>query len=197
MSGAEVGGGGAAPDAGRSRGRAPGQGRRGGDARERPEQDADADPAAVARAVALRQLTTAPRSRAELAQKMAGKGVQEEVAAAVLDRLEEVGLVDDEAYAGMLVRSRQETRGLARRGLAHELRRKGVEDDVAQGALAEVTDDDERAAAERVVERKLRATRGLDRSVRERRLAGVLARKGYPAGLAYAVVRAALDGEGG
>ncbi|MEJ5915464.1 regulatory protein RecX [Pseudokineococcus sp. 1T1Z-3] len=128
---------------------------------------------------------------------MAGKGVQEEVAAAVLDRLEEVGLVDDEAYAGMLVRSRQETRGLARRGLAHELRRKGVEDDVAQGALAEVTDDDERAAAERVVERKLRATRGLDRSVRERRLAGVLARKGYPAGLAYAVVRAALDGEGG
>ncbi|MEJ5945109.1 regulatory protein RecX [Pseudokineococcus basanitobsidens] len=160
-------------------------------------EDPDADPVAVARAIALRQLTMAPRSRAELAQKMASRGVAPDVAEQVLDRLAEVGLVDDEAYAGMLVRSRQETRGLARRALQHELRRKGVDDDVARGALADVTDEDERAAAEDLVARRLRATRGLDRQVRERRLAGVLARKGYPAGVAYAVVRAALEDETG
>jgi len=137
----------------------------------------------------------APRSRSELATKMATKGVDGAVAEQVLDRLTEVGLVDDVAYAGMLVRSRQETRGLARRALLHELRQKGVDDDTARGAVEDVTDDDERAGAERVVARKLRATRGLDRAVRERRLAGVLARKGYPAGLSYAVVREALDGE--
>lgn len=149
----------------------------------------------MARSIALRQLTTAPRSRAELATKMAGKGVDPQVAAQVLDRLTEVGLIDDQAYAGMLVRSKQETRGLARRGLQHELRRRGVDDDIAQDALAGVTDEDERAAADRVVARRLRSTRGLDRAVRERRLAGVLARKGYSGGLAHAVVREALDAE--
>lgn len=154
-----------------------------------------ADPVAAARAIALRQLTMAPRSRGELAAAMARKGVEEPVAEQVLDRLAEVGLVDDVAYAGMLVRSRQETRGLARRALLHELRTKGVEDDVARDAVADVSDEDERAGAERVVERKMRATRGLDEQVRLRRLAGVLARKGYPPGVAYAVVREALDAE--
>ena len=138
----------------------------------------------------------APRSRSELATKMAARGVESEVAEQVLDRLTEVGLVDDVAFAGMLVRSKQETRGLARRALLHELRQKGVDDDVARDAVEDVTDDDERAGAERVVARKLRATRGLDRAVRERRLAGVLARKGYPGAVAYAVVRQALDAEG-
>ncbi|WP_148057979.1 regulatory protein RecX [Pseudokineococcus lusitanus] len=137
----------------------------------------------------------APRSRGELAAAMARKGVEEPVVEQVLDRLTEVGLVDDVAYADMLVRSRQETRGLARRALLHELRTKGVEDDVARGAVADVSDEDERAGAERVVERKMRATRGLDEQVRLRRLAGVLARKGYPPGVAYAVVREALDAE--
>lgn len=157
--------------------------------------DPDADPVSVARAVALRQLTMAPRSRAELEQKMATKGVEREVAAQVLDRLTEVGLVDDEAYAGMLVRSRQVTRGLARRGLQQELRSKGVDDDVARAALAEVTDEDERATAEALVARRLRVTRGLDRPVRERRLLGLLARKGYGGGVARAVVREALDAD--
>ncbi|WP_298991697.1 regulatory protein RecX [uncultured Pseudokineococcus sp.] len=145
--------------------------------------------------MALRQLTMAPRSRAELERKMATKGVEREVAAQVLDRLTEVGLVDDEAYAGMLVRSLQASRGLARRGLQHELRSKGVDDDVARVALEEVTDEDERAVAEQLVARRLRATSGLDRAVRERRLLGLLARKGYAGGLARAVVREALDGE--
>ncbi|ROP45684.1 regulatory protein [Pseudokineococcus lusitanus] len=154
-----------------------------------------ADPVAVARGIALRQLAMAPRSRGELAAAMARKGVEEPVVEQVLDRLTEVGLVDDVAYADMLVRSRQETRGLARRALLHELRTKGVEDDVARGAVADVSDEDERAGAERVVERKMRATRGLDEQVRLRRLAGVLARKGYPPGVAYAVVREALDAE--
>lgn len=150
----------------------------------------------MARAIALRQLTMAPRSRAELARAMARKGVEEAVAGQVLDRLEEVGLVDDEAYAEVLVRSKQTTRGLARRALLDELRRKGVDADVARSAVEDVTDDDEQAAAREIVARRLPSTRGLDPQARMRRLAGVLARKGYPAGVAYGVVREALAAEG-
>ncbi|WP_459643064.1 regulatory protein RecX [Kineococcus sp. NUM-3379] len=149
----------------------------------------------MARAIVLRQLTMAPRSRAQLAEKLATRDVPDDVAARVLDRFEEVGLVDDAAYAEMLVRSRQQTRGLARRALAQDLRRKGVDDDTAREALAGVTSEDEETAARELVARKLRTTRGVDPVKRAQRLAGMLARKGYGAGVAYRVVRDALDAE--
>src|ERR1035438_10071323 len=56
------------------------------------------DPHEVARQIVLRQLAMAPRSRAELAQKLAQRGCAAEVAATVLDRMTQVGLVDDESY---------------------------------------------------------------------------------------------------
>ena len=156
----------------------------------------DADPVALARTIALRQLTAAPRSRAELAQAMARRDVPEEAAEAVLDRFTELKLVDDAAYAEMLVRSRHTTRGLARRGLAHELRAKGIEDATAAAALDQLDPEQELATARALVARKLAGTARLEPEVRLRRLAGMLARKGYPQGLALRVVKDALAAEG-
>jgi regulatory protein len=147
----------------------------------------------VARAIVLRQLTMAPRSRAQLEDKLRQKNCDPEVAREVLDRLTEVGLVDDEAYAAMLVRSQQSGRGLARRALARELSRKGVDRDVADQALEQVGAEDERDRARRLVDKKLRTMHGLDRQVQTRRLAGMLARKGYSSSMAFAVIREALD----
>ena len=157
--------------------------------------DADADPEAVARAIILRRLTAAPRSRAELAKTLASREVPEPVAGAVLDRFTEVGLVDDAAYAGMLVRSRRASRGLARRALADELRRRGVSDEVAAEALEEIQPEDEAAQARALVQRRLPSTRGADPRSQVRRLVGMLARKGYPSGLALRVVTEALARE--
>ncbi len=157
-------------------------------------QEAEANPYEVARQIVLRQLTAAPRSRKQLEDKLAQRGCDPEVASEVLDRMEAVGLVDDQAYAHMLVRSQQQGRGLARRGLRHELRKKGIDEDVADAALAdEVTDADERARAEELVAKKLRTMSGLEREVKTRRLAGMLARKGYSGEVAWSVVREALD----
>lgn len=161
-----------------------------------PEDEAIADPEPdahdVARQIVLRQLTMAPRSRAELEKKLAERNCAPEVAAVVLDRMEEVGLVDDEAYAGMLVRSQRAGRGLARRGLRSELRRKGVADDVIDDAVGAVSDDDERADARRLVDKRLRTMHGLPAQTQARRLAAMLARKGYGSETAYTVVREAL-----
>lgn len=156
----------------------------------------DAEPEAeeVARTIALRQLSAAPRSRAQLAQAMARKDVPEAVAERVLDRFEEVGLVDDAAYAGMLVRTRQAERGLARRALAVELRRKGIDQETAQEALAGVDGDDEIEAARAVVEKRLRSMSGLEDEVKRRRLVATLARKGHPPGVSFRVVDEALRG---
>ncbi|WP_218974766.1 regulatory protein RecX [Streptomyces sp. NP160] len=143
----------------------------------------------------LRQLTAAPRSRAQLEQKLAEKGVPEEAAGQVLDRFTEVGLVDDAAYAEVLVRSQRLTRGLGRRGLAHELRAKGVDDATAAAALEQVDDEAEEASARGLVERRLRSMSSLAPEVQTRRLAGMLARKGYPQGLVMRVVREAVRSE--
>ncbi len=156
----------------------------------------EADHEAVARKILLDQLTGQARSRSELAGKLAGKGVPDDVAAALLDRFEEVGLVDDSAFAHAWVQSRQGGKGLARRALAQELRRKGIDDEVAREALDEVDPDDEVEAARLLVRRKLRSVARLDHATAVRRLAGMLARKGYPAGVAFRVVREELESQG-
>jgi regulatory protein len=156
----------------------------------------DADPEAVARKILLDQLTGQARSRAELAQRLAKRNVPDEIAARLLDRFEEVGLVDDEAFARAWVQSRQPGKGLARRALAQELRRKGIEDDTARVALDEIDPEDEVEAARTLVRRKLRSVERLGRDVATRRLTGMLARKGYPSGLCFRVVREELEAVG-
>ncbi|MDT9592574.1 regulatory protein RecX [Nocardioides zeae] len=159
----------------------------------------EADPERVARTILLDQLTGRARSRKELADKLASRDVPEEVATRLLDRFEEVGLVDDEAFARMWVDGRRSSKGLARRALGHELRRKGIDAPTVEAALDEVDPDDERETARVLVRRKLRSMQGLETAVATRRLVGMLARKGYGSGVAYAVVAEELrrDREGG
>lgn len=154
--------------------------------------EVEADPEAVARKILLDTLTGQARSRQELADKLAKRGVPDELAAQLLDRFTEVGLIDDAAYARQWVESRHRSRGLAPRALAQELRRKGIDDDDATTALEQIDEGDQRTAARALVDKKLRSMRGLDHQVATRRLAGMLARKGYAAGLAFSVVREAL-----
>ena len=155
-------------------------------------REREPDPHEVARQIVLRQLAMAPRSRAQLEEKLAQRDCPADVAAAVLDRMTEVGLVDDEAYAQMLVRSQHAGRGLAKRALARELCTKGIDDDLAQAALASIPDAVERDRARELVDKKLRSMHGLGVTVQTRRLAGMLARKGYSPNMTYAVIREAI-----
>ncbi|MFD4789015.1 recombination regulator RecX [Streptomyces sp. NPDC058459] len=164
-----------------------------------PEAEAGtsaADTAEQARNICLRLLTGTPRTRKQLADGLRKREIPDEVAEEVLSRFEEVGLVDDSAFADAWVESRHHGRGLARRALARELRTKGVDPALIDEAVGQLDSEQEEATARELVDRKLRATRGLDRDKRLRRLAGMLARKGYPEGMALRVVRQALEEEG-
>ncbi|MBF4766989.1 regulatory protein RecX [Nocardioides agariphilus] len=152
----------------------------------------DADPESVARKILLDQLTGRARTRSELADKLRQRRVPEEIAIRLLDRFTEVGLVDDAAFARQWVESRQSSRGLARRALADELRRKGVDAEVVREAVDEVDAGAEEAAARTLVRKKLPSLRRVDSATATRRLVAMLARKGYPPGLAFAVVREEL-----
>ena len=161
-----------------------------------PEQ-VDEDPEARARQVCLTLLTLAPRTRAQLAEALRKRGIPDEVADEILGRFQDVGLIDDAAFARSWVESRHYSRGLAGRALSAELRQRGVAADEIRAALDEqLSPDAEVGAARRLVERRIAGTRGLTAEQRTRRLAGMLARKGYPPGLAYRVIREALESEG-
>ncbi|GLW62777.1 regulatory protein RecX [Actinomadura rubrobrunea] len=141
-------------------------------------------------------LTAAPRTRAQLADALRRKKVPDEVAERVLGRFADVGLIDDEAFAQAWVQSRHRGRGLGKRALAAELRRRGVDAETVSEAVEALAPEEEERTARALIDRKLAATRGLDTAKRTRRLVGLLARKGYPPGLAYRVVREALEQEG-
>jgi regulatory protein len=156
---------------------------------------APADPEQAARNICLRLLTGQPRTRAELAAALQKRGIPDEAAAAVLDRFGEVGLIDDAAFAEAWVTSRHRGRGLASRALRQELHRRGVAAETVQEALGTLDDETQEETARTLVRRRLAATRGLAPDVRTRRLLGMLARKGYPVGVAARVIREEIGAE--
>ncbi|MEU7487695.1 recombination regulator RecX [Streptomyces sp. NPDC042319] len=168
----------------------------GGPASSRAGDGPPRTPEEQARAICLRLLTGNPRTKKQLADALQKRGIPDEAAEEVLSRFEEAGLINDAAFAGAWVESRHHSRGLARRALARELRTKGVESTLIDEAVGQLDPEQEEQTARELVDRKLRSTRGLDREKRLRRLAGMLARKGYPEGLALRVVREALEAEG-
>jgi len=154
------------------------------------------DPEARARQICLRLLTAAPRTRAQLAQAMHRRGIPAEAAEAVLARFTDAGLIDDAAFARAWVESRHHSRGLSKRSLSAELRRHGVQSEEIREATDMLDPDQEVATARHLVERKMASTRGRAPEARARLAAGMLARKGYPPGLAFRLIREAMQQEG-
>jgi regulatory protein len=155
-----------------------------------------ADPQEAAREICLRLLAAGPRTRAQLASALRRRQVPDQVAEAVLGRFAEVRLIDDAAFARAWVETRHHGRGLARLALTAELRQRGVAADEVRAAVGSLGDQDELTTARRLVAKRAEASRGRPLPARVRHLVGMLARKGYPAGLAYQVVREALEQEG-
>lgn len=145
----------------------------------------------------LRLLTVRARTRAELAGQLAKRGYPDNISARVLDRLQQVGLVDDADFAEQWVRSRRANAGKGRRALIAELRTKGVDNDTIEAVLADDEPGAERTRAERLVADKLRREKLSDGDDAKlvRRLVGMLARRGFGQTMAFDVVKVALANE--
>jgi regulatory protein len=169
------------------------QGSRAGDSHNQEPGGPEPGGEEAARVICLRLLTSGPRTRAQLATALRKRRIPDEVADSVLGRFAEVGLIDDAAFARAWVESRHHGRGLARKALAAELRQRGVSDGEVRSAIGLLGPQDELATAQQLVAKRVAAGRGKPMPVRARQLMGMLARKGYPAGLAAQVVREALE----
>lgn len=161
-------------------------------AKSRAELELQSDPESVARIICLRLLDIRARSRVELERALRKRGVPDEPAARVLDRFTELGLIDDAALAAAMAESAHRERGLARRGVTAKLRQRGFDDDVVADAVGEIDSEAERARAIVLVQRRQHSLSRFPAEVQARRLVGLLARKGYPIGMAVGIVREVL-----
>ena len=155
----------------------------------------EANPVNVANNIALNQLSMSPKTRQQLEKALAKKGTPDDIAKTVLDRLTELGYVDDLAYAQMFIRSKTQTKHLAKRAMAYELTERGVHKELIEEALADISSEDEWDMARELVAKKLRSMNNLTKEVVTRRLMGTLARKGYSGAISGVVIREALENQ--
>lgn len=166
------------------------------------EPVSDQEDYSKARAVVLRKLTGSAKSRHQLAQSLRERDFSEEIIAAVLDRMEEVQLIDDLEFARTWVRTRHELKGLGSAALRRELQERGVDPTDIEGALEQLSAEDEDAAAAELIANKLRGVslpvghgpqERKERDKITRRLVGMLARRGHSPGAALKLVREAVE----
>jgi len=124
----------------------------------------------------LNYLSYRPRSRAELDKYLKDKRVSDDTRAKVLQRLDNLKLVDDEEFARYWVENREQFAPRGKRALRAELRQKGIADPDAQAALAGMDEESSAFAAGR---KRAARMSSLDRETFFRRLSGFLARRGF------------------
>lgn len=129
--------------------------------------------------VSLHQLARRGMSRWELEQVLRKRGVDDEVAEAELDRLESVGLLDDEALAVSLVYAARARKGQGRQAIERELQRRHLDDDAIEAALVDFDQEEELDRAIEIAMKRVTQLHDLDDQTAERRLFGYLMRRGY------------------
>ena len=145
---------------------------------------------------AMRLLRRRPIGTAELIDRLNRKGHAAAAAQAVIHRLTEKGLLDDEKYGRLVVQSELARKPTGRRLLAHKLYRKRLPRELIGRVVDQaVRQSDPIADARRLVEQKLRGAtlRRCDPRTRQRRLWGLLARRGFD----YETIEAALRNQPG
>jgi regulatory protein len=145
-----------------------------------------------ARNVLLYQLSKSPKSSKELAEILEQREIPEEIAAPLIERFKEVGLIDDLAVANSLVNHRRRQHKSIR-VISYELKKKGVDPEIIEQATVEHSDKDQETANDAAVKR-LRSLRNLDEEVIRRRLMGFLQRRGFSGEISSRAIGFALNG---
>jgi regulatory protein len=135
---------------------------------------------------ALRLLSYRPRTEQELRQRLRRKGFGPPAVGETLGRLRELGYLDDQAFARFYTETQQASRPRSKRLLTGELRWRGVAQETAEEATAEVSDEE---AAYLAASRRLRALRELEYVRFRERLGSFLTRRGF----SYDVARRTIE----
>lgn len=139
---------------------------------------------------ALRFLTLRPRSVGEVKQNLARNGVAPLVVDAAIERLTQIGYLDDRVFASLWVEDRNRFKPTSPKALRYELKQKGVENAVIDAALADL---DAGTAAYRAAESQLKKLRGSTQRAFRDRLTAYLLRRGFNRDLARRTIKRMIE----
>lgn len=146
-----------------------------------------------AKNVAYYWVDQAEKSRHELFTKIKNKGITDDIANEVLDKMEELGYLDDNRFAENFVYSKQTYDKLGARAITYKLKLKGVPQDIIDAALAGIDEESEEENAKLIALRKARVNKKLDTNKRIQQIAGMLARKGYSGSMIFRLAKEAVE----
>lgn len=141
---------------------------------------------------AMWHLERSRKTEGQIRTVLTRKAFTDEYIDVVIEKLKELLLLNDESYAEDFTKDRSRSKG--RSAIKRDLAAKGVDRDLIDAALENVTDEDEETAARELAERKARSIpHNLEKSAKMNRLVGMLARRGFGGGISFRIAREALE----
>jgi regulatory protein len=145
-----------------------------------------------ARTAALRLVNARQYSKEKLAQRLRKRGFDGAVIAPVIERLENAGLLNDAEYGRILIRQIHASKPAGDRLVRSKLAEHGVAraliDELIAQSKSDRPDPMDDPKLERLVVRKMASMQHLDAGTQSRRLFAMLARRGFDAEVARAMV---------
>lgn len=149
-----------------------------------------------ARSLALRYLSYRDRSRHEIIAYLAQKDFSESAIEQTMDRLNELGYVNDERFALNWGRYRISKKKYGEHRLRRELQAKGLEAEIIHQSLTTLySETDPKALALSCAEKKLAGLRGIASDKKKRRLAQFLQRQGFSSETVFHTVNRLLSAD--
>ncbi len=130
---------------------------------------------------ASRRLARRAMSAKQLSDKLRELGHDPATRQRVLDRLDELGLIDDRAFGQALIRDTLGRKPAGPMLLRQKLMQKGIDSGLIDELVHQATQDDDQQEQDAIAfaRRKLGSMQRLEPAVRKRRLYGQLARRGF------------------
>ncbi|MBU1637035.1 recombination regulator RecX [bacterium] len=129
---------------------------------------------------AVRLLSARPYAERKLAEKLQDRGYTEDEIKRAIERLKEKKLLNDASFAEEFIRARCQSHPRGRISLVQDLVSRRIPSALARETTTRmVSDEDETAMALKLVKSKLQQYASLERDARNRRIAGLLGRRGF------------------
>lgn len=138
---------------------------------------------------ALNYVSIRPRSEKEIREYLVKKihrwGISETLLEDIINRLSELGYVDDLMFSQAFISSRNRFRPKGKRLITQELKRKGVAVEIVEKALNQLQKDEEGEEssqlnlARRAVQKRLQSFKRYDKQERRNKLYNFLLRRGF------------------
>ena len=124
----------------------------------------------------LKFLSYRPRTQSEIRQNLKEHEIPDDVTEQVIERLVELGMLNDSAFTQTWIENRSAFRPRSRRALSHELRQRGVDPQIIEQSLETL---DEETLAYQAASKQARRYKDLDYQLFRQKMFGFLARRGF------------------